>query len=423
MEKQIKVVVAHPDRQHSFMTAVALQEKGILAKYITTVYDKKGSLTNFFIKLVRGPWRVRLQNHKCALLKDENVLQYNEFLSLLLFLVFRMDKSKKLFTALENFRNDRFNVKVAKFCIKHNVDVLISFDTVSYKALKMLSDRKIAVQKVIDMSAPYRPYMHDVFTGALDGTDMTKDLTETMRKYRYTSFVENAKKELPYADAFLVASDFTAKSLTSYGVDASRIHQCIYGMDSSFFSADGRKERASGPLSCVFVGNVNSQKGVHYFLNAADRFSKEELQITLMGAYDDSSLLYKKYCKRCTFTGHILKTDLRDNLWEADIMVFPSLADGFGFSVLEAMACGVVPICSRNAGVSCIVEDGVNGFVVDAMNTEQIYEKLFFVLNNREQLPAMRQKAIETAKSLTWDSYFEDVIRAVENIADGRKSL
>ena len=56
MKKKYKVLIAHSAQQHSFRTAVALKENGYLFKYITTVYDKKGSLTSIGKKFLRGEW-------------------------------------------------------------------------------------------------------------------------------------------------------------------------------------------------------------------------------------------------------------------------------------------------------------------------------------------------------------------------------
>ena len=54
MENKKKVILVHPDKQHSFQTAAVLLDMGVLDKYITTVYDKPGSLTHFVTKVTKG---------------------------------------------------------------------------------------------------------------------------------------------------------------------------------------------------------------------------------------------------------------------------------------------------------------------------------------------------------------------------------
>ncbi len=51
MENKPKVIVVHPDKQHSFMTAKAIKDMGVLDKYITTVYDKNASFTHILASL------------------------------------------------------------------------------------------------------------------------------------------------------------------------------------------------------------------------------------------------------------------------------------------------------------------------------------------------------------------------------------
>ena len=78
MDKKYKVIVAHPGKQHSFQTAIAMEKEGLLKYYITSVYNKKGSFTRFLEKYVKGDLKKKLQNRRCGLLPDNKVKQINE---------------------------------------------------------------------------------------------------------------------------------------------------------------------------------------------------------------------------------------------------------------------------------------------------------------------------------------------------------
>lgn len=68
-----KIIVAHPGKQHSFQTAIALKENGILFQYITTLYDKKFSLLYFLKFILRGKSLRKALSRKSAELEDNDV--------------------------------------------------------------------------------------------------------------------------------------------------------------------------------------------------------------------------------------------------------------------------------------------------------------------------------------------------------------
>lgn len=74
----IKVIVAHPGKQHSFQLATALTKAGILDKYVTTVYLKPKSLTSILLKLAKGDLGKKISTRKCETLKDNDVKTFNE---------------------------------------------------------------------------------------------------------------------------------------------------------------------------------------------------------------------------------------------------------------------------------------------------------------------------------------------------------
>ena len=71
MDRVYNIIVAHPGKQHSFQTAIAMDKKGYLKYYVTSVYNKKGSLTRFLEKHVNGDLKKKLKN-RCSDIIPEN---------------------------------------------------------------------------------------------------------------------------------------------------------------------------------------------------------------------------------------------------------------------------------------------------------------------------------------------------------------
>ena len=91
--------------------------------------------------------------------------------------------------------------------------------------------------------------------------------------------------------------------------------------------------------------------------------------------------------------------------------IFPSVTEGFGIGILEAMAHERPVIASKGAGASELIEDGITGFVVPIRDPKAIAEKIDWFKNNRERIPVMGQKARRKARNFTWDKIREQYAR------------
>jgi glycosyltransferase involved in cell wall biosynthesis len=106
------------------------------------------------------------------------------------------------------------------------------------------------------------------------------------------------------------------------------------------------------------------------------------------------------------------QTELYRYYSDSSVYVLPSIEDGFGMVVSEAMACGVPVICSANAGASDILDDGVNGYVVPAGDVPALKARLSALHGDEDRRRTMGLSAQRRAAECTWDRYGEDVLQA-----------
>jgi glycosyltransferase involved in cell wall biosynthesis len=97
----------------------------------------------------------------------------------------------------------------------------------------------------------------------------------------------------------------------------------------------------------------------------------------------------------------------------ADVLVFPSLSDGFGMVVTEAMAHGLPVVTTDQAGAADLVTPD-NGLVVPAADPVALARALQWCLDNRGRLHAMRFHALETARRRQWHHFRRDFIAALD---------
>ncbi|WP_040373711.1 glycosyltransferase family 4 protein [Peribacillus psychrosaccharolyticus] len=205
-----------------------------------------------------------------------------------------------------------------------------------------------------------------------------------------------------------------------YGISPDKIYKFPYGIDSNYYdntklikTRDSRKK-----LNIIFVGRVTQKKGAFYLFEAIRMMDLKLFTFKFAGSYDENSKYYKDFRDICTFVGHVTKEEIINLYRESDILVFPSLADGFGLSVLEALSFGIPVICSDNAGASDLIINGYNGYVVSTGVESEIYDKLIWFNNNRDKLQEMSINARKSAAELTWEKYNQNVKNAIKKIME-----
>jgi len=130
-------------------------------------------------------------------------------------------------------------------------------------------------------------------------------------------------------------------------------------------------------IRILYVGRGTSEKRVHLIGKIAMQCSINQMpaEFVLIGELMES--IDKKYHKYCTFLGEITnESELKEAYVNSDILLITSTREGFPLAVMEAMAQGVIPICTRVGGITEHIRDGINGFLIDNANEEYIVSEI-----------------------------------------------
>jgi len=98
---------------------------------------------------------------------------------------------------------------------------------------------------------------------------------------------------------------------------------------------------------------------------------------------------------------------------EADLFVFPSVAEGFGQVLLESLACGLPILSTTRTAAPDLIEDGVQGFIVEPRRPDLLAERVRWALTHRAELQAMSQAARQRAEEFTWQRFRSSVAATV----------
>lgn len=158
----------------------------------------------------------------------------------------------------------------------------------------------------------------------------------------------------------------------------------------------------------LFTGRLTVHKGVEYLIKAARKINAE---IVILGDGPEREYLKTLITKYHLTNVHMLgyfsqKTLALDDFYlRADVYVAPSVwAEPLGLVILEAMARKTPVIVTRKGGVTTIVKDGVNGFLVRAKNPKMIAEKVNLLLYNDKLRKKMGEAAYKTVtERFNWD--------------------
>src|SRR5262249_48370951 len=114
-----------------------------------------------------------------------------------------------------------------------------------------------------------------------------------------------------------------------------------------------------------------------------------------------------------TFHGSVARPVLFAAYKAADVLVFPTLSDGFGMVVTEAMAHGLPVITTDQAGAADLISPD-NGRIVPAADARALADALQWCLDNRGHPHSLRFYALETARRRQWSDFRRDLIWALD---------
>lgn len=216
---------------------------------------------------------------------------------------------------------------------------------------------------------------------------------------------ERLDEEITQADAVLVGSTYAADSFVAEGIDRSKMRVVPYGVDLQTFTTGTSEPPArDGRFKVIYAGQLTQRKGISYLLRGYRKFARSDSQLTLVGSVVGSDAPLKPYANSFEHIAHQTRPALSDLYRRSDVFVFPTLIEGMGLVVLEAMACGLPVIVTSN-GPGDIVRDGIDGFVIPERDSDAVCDRLERLYRDPELRVEMGRNAAERARQFDWSAY------------------
>jgi glycosyltransferase involved in cell wall biosynthesis len=223
-------------------------------------------------------------------------------------------------------------------------------------------------------------------------------------------------EELQLADHILVASTFTQRTLQECPFPLAPVSVVSYGADDSLPAAPRDAVSFSeGPLRVLFVGGLSQRKGIADLFEGVDALGSA-VELTVVGRRPPEVCSpLEAALRKHQWIESLPRTLILEEMRRHDVLVFPSLFEGFGLVVTEALSQGVPVITTSHTCGPDVLTEGEDGFIVPIRNPQAIAEKLELLHRDRERLAAMSEAASKKAKTLTWESYRQGVVSVVRH--------
>lgn len=382
----MKVCVSVKGRFHAFQLAYALQKNAMLARLITTYPYSHAKRYHLDKSLVTSLFAHEIINQAWGRFAPS-------------FLKKKFDPSPLLSTLYD---------KHAALLIPDNIDLLTAWSSNALSTLQKAKQKKI--KTVLERGSAHILTTKAIYEEEYELLGMPKP------KIVSPIIVERELAEYELADVISIPSTFVKKTFIQQGIAEDKLLQIPYGVDLAHFFPSPKQDQV---FRVIYCGAITIRKGIHYLLQAFSKLNLPNSELCLVGHIDnDITSILKQYSQpNIKLIPSQPELILQTFYAQASLFCQPSIQDGFSLVIPQAMACGLPVICTENTGGSDLIDQGKNGFIVQARHIEQLQEKILYFYNHPEERKQMGMAAQEKISTgYTWDNYGERIIQAYKNL-------
>ncbi len=225
------------------------------------------------------------------------------------------------------------------------------------------------------------------------------------------------EEEYELADYLLCPSDFVVRTFREQGVAPEKLVRHVYGYDERRYHPVERDAHVG--INALFVGVCAVRKGLHFALEAwlrspASKTGTFRIAGEFLPQYE-AKLAEMLAHPSVHVLGH--RDDVPELMRESDVLMLPSIEEGFGLVCVEAIGSGCVPLVSDACTELCVHER--NALVHTVGDVDAIAEQLTALDADRGRLAELRSAGLAVAPDLTWAAAGRRLTRIYEAVAAG----
>lgn len=378
-----KVITCHSGARDHYQLSLSFDEIGLLDGLVTDFYTP--DYLRYFLK----------KRFNSSLSSKKVSSCWNDFINAYLFKNYLSSNNNLSLKAAQRAIKNKSNLFACSYTASAGFNYLKSYNFHSRKYLFQLHPHPNAILNILN---------REISLGRSTERDLSYEVEFD------SAMIDSLLNEAHLADAICVASSFTKKSLIDAGVKSECIEVIPYGVDGAKFENFDIKKPGK-KLKLLFCGQFTHRKGITYLYDALLRFDKKNYQLIIVtrGEYEKSIL--EKFQKNLNVQTYfnVPSCDLIKLMHQSEVFILPSLYEGFGHVILEAMCAGLPVITTVNTAAVDLFESGQGGFIGPIADVDFLYEKIEFFMQYPKELISYGQQAALISKAYTWGSFREKI--------------
>jgi glycosyltransferase involved in cell wall biosynthesis len=243
------------------------------------------------------------------------------------------------------------------------------------------------------------------------------DESSELIEYLYLPFYHKLLVECYHkSDRIIAVSEYSKQDLVNRGISEQKIKTVPNGVDTEIYHPGPSSIEFEWNTVLLYVGPLTERKGIKYLLYALRAVLSEHSDVGLVLVGDGNSKRLENLTKELKienhvrFEGFVPENDLPEYYRSSDVFVFPSLLEGFGMVLLEAMASGLPVISTRTSAIPEVVGDA--GILVEPRNIEDLEAKITDFITNSKMEKFSKLSTERVQNNFTWE---RTAILLVEN--------
>jgi alpha-maltose-1-phosphate synthase len=404
-----QVILSHSGKQHSYHVAKALDELGYLEKFYTSAYvgakwmqdliEKRNNkfwsrrfLHGLYGKKVESNWRFEVPEIILNQLYGQNERTLNAVYA----------------------RDTKFDNYLSKKMHQLRGDIFWGFQGSCFQSLEAAKQEgKLAVCELATAHAPVAKRILE------EEKELNPEWADSIDNVTFPPcYFERLCEEPNRADIVIGASRFTLQTLKESGVDEKKLRYLPLGFELDHIPFTENKARRKGPFKLLFAGRITQRKGIKYLLEAMKQFDPKQVELHIIGYVHGSGTALRAFNN---FVLHppMQQYELFKKYSEFDAFVLPTVFEGFGLVILEAMAAGLPVITTPHSIGPEIITQGENGYVVPIRNVASLANVISEqVQKSDDELDQMRQSARNCALRFSWTNYRGRLAQLMQSIGE-----
>ena len=268
-------------------------------------------------------------------------------------------------------------------------DIIHAHNIPSAKAMKNAKGKKILT-------------IHGIFSEQIDILH-GKTTGNISKKYEHEA--------LTWADAITVISKEAFDHYTNLGYTVFQVPNAI-NVTSLEMNENKKYQK-----QVIFVGRLSNEKGIDSLISIAQQLS-DDIHLIILGAGPEEQKIkdLTKIHKNIHFLGYQNKKETILLIRGSDVLIQPSLQEGISSTLLEAMVCKTAIIASNVGGNTELIQNNVNGIILDPKDIDSFIQQILYLLNNEQSRQLLVENAFKTVKKYDWSqigSLYLNIYRSV----------